>query len=71
MTVSAPPSAESAASATGPGRIYPLGCLPGAECWVAGAAAARVEGADVELDEVERFCTEHHLETNSSGQPFV
>src|SRR5208282_6584735 len=35
--------------------------LPGAGWWVAGAAVAVAEDADVELDEVERFCTEHGL----------
>jgi hypothetical protein len=35
--------------------------LPGADWWVAGAAAARAEAADVELDEVERFYTERDL----------
>jgi len=36
--------------------------VPGADWWVAGAAAAaRAEDADVELDEVERFCTERDL----------
>ena len=29
--------------------------------WVAGATVATPEDADVELDEVERFCTEHGL----------
>ena len=35
--------------------------LPGAGWWVAGAAAARAEDADVELDEVVRFYTERDL----------
>jgi len=34
--------------------------VPGADWWVA-ADAARAEDADVELDEVERFCTERDL----------
>ncbi|MGI8679689.1 MAG: hypothetical protein ACR2LX_13605 [Jatrophihabitans sp.] len=43
-------------------RAYLSAGLPGADWWVAGAAdAARAEDADVELDEVERFCTEHDL----------
>jgi hypothetical protein len=39
---------------------HPAG-LPGAEWWVAGPATTRAETADVELDEVERFCTDHDL----------
>jgi len=35
--------------------------LPGADWWVAGGAAASAEDADVELDEVEQFCTERDL----------
>lgn len=42
-------------------RAYLSAGLPGADWWVAGVAAARAEDADVELDEVERFCTEHDL----------
>ena len=42
-------------------RAYLSAGLPGAEWWVAGTDAARAEDADVELDEVERFCTEHDL----------
>lgn len=42
-------------------RAYLSAGLPGADWWAAGAAAARAEDADVELDEVERFCTEHDL----------
>lgn len=42
-------------------RAYASAGLPGADWWVAGAAAATAEEADVELDEVERFCTEHDL----------
>ncbi len=42
-------------------RAYLSAGLPGAEWWVAGAAVARAEDADVELDEVERFFTEHDL----------
>jgi hypothetical protein len=42
-------------------RAYLSAGLPGADWWVAGAAAARAEEADVELDEVERFYTERDL----------
>lgn len=42
-------------------RAYLSSGLPGADWWVAGVAAADAEDADVELDEVERFCTEHGL----------
>jgi hypothetical protein len=42
-------------------RAYLSAGLPGASWWVAGAAVAMAEDADVELDEVERFCTEHDL----------
>ena len=42
-------------------RAYGSAGLPGADWWVAGAAAARAEDADVELDEVERFYTERDL----------
>ncbi len=42
-------------------RAYLSAGLPGADWWVAGAAAARAEDADVELDEVERFYTERDL----------
>jgi hypothetical protein len=42
-------------------RAYLSGGLPGADWWVAGAVVARAEDADVELDEVGRFCTEHGL----------
>lgn len=42
-------------------RAYLSAGLPGAAWWVAGAAAARAEDADVELDEVERFYTERDL----------
>jgi hypothetical protein len=40
-------------------RAYLSGGLPGAEWWVAGAAVAEAEDADVELDEVKRFCIGH------------
>ena len=42
-------------------RAYLSAGLPGAGWWVAGGAAASAEEADVELDEVERFCTERDL----------
>jgi hypothetical protein len=42
-------------------RAYLSAGLPGADWWVAGPAASRAEDADVELDEVARFCTEHGL----------
>jgi hypothetical protein len=42
-------------------RAYLSAGLPGADWWVAGAAVAKAEDADVELDEVERFCTAHGL----------
>jgi hypothetical protein len=40
-------------------RAYLSAGLPGADWWVAGPAVAEAEDADVELDEVGRFCTEH------------
>lgn len=42
-------------------RAYASAGLPGAGWWVAGAAVAKAEHADVELDEVGRFCTAHGL----------
>lgn len=42
-------------------RAYASAGLPGADWWVAGAVAARAQDADVELDEVERFFSEHDL----------
>ena len=42
-------------------RAYLSAGLPGADWWVAGGATARAEDADVELDEVERFYSEHDL----------
>jgi hypothetical protein len=42
-------------------RAYLSAGLPGADWWVAGAAVARAQDADVELDEVERLCTEYGL----------
>jgi hypothetical protein len=42
-------------------RAYLSAGLPGADWWVAGPAVAEAENADVELDEVGRFCTDHGL----------
>jgi hypothetical protein len=42
-------------------RAYLSAGLPGADWWVAGPAVANAEDADVELDEVGRFCSEHGL----------
>ena len=42
-------------------RAYLSAGLPGADWWAAGAAVAMAQDADVELDEVGRFCTEHGL----------
>ncbi len=42
-------------------RAYLSSGLPGADWWVAGAAVAAAENADVELDQVSRFCDEHGL----------
>jgi hypothetical protein len=42
-------------------RAYLSAGLPGADWWLAGPAVAKAEDADVELDEVARFCTEHGL----------
>jgi hypothetical protein len=43
------------------GRAYLSAGLPGADWWVAGAATARSEDAEVDLDEVERLYTENDL----------
>jgi hypothetical protein len=42
-------------------RAYLSAGLPGADWWVAGPAVAQAEDADVELDEVQRFCAEQGL----------
>jgi hypothetical protein len=42
-------------------RAYLSAGLPGAEWWVAGAAGARAEDAEVELDEVHEFYVRHNL----------
>ena len=42
-------------------RAYLSAGLPGADWWVAGAAAASAEDADVELDKVEQLYTERDL----------
>jgi hypothetical protein len=48
-------------------RAYLSAGLPGAAWWVAGAATARAEAADVELDEVEQQYTENALWAASFG----
>ena len=48
-------------------RAYLSAGLPGAEWWVAGKAADRAEDAEVELDEVERFYTEHDMWNSAFG----
>jgi hypothetical protein len=42
-------------------RAYLSAGLPGAEWWVAGDVARRAEDAEVELDEVQRFCLDHGI----------
>ncbi len=42
-------------------RAYLSAGLPGAEWWLAGPVPAAAHEADVELGEVERFCTQHGL----------
>lgn len=42
-------------------RAYLSAGLPGADWWVAGVAVPKPEDADVELDEVKRFCVERGL----------
>ena len=42
-------------------RAYLSAGLPGADWWVADAATAKAEDADVELKEVERFCAERGI----------
>ena len=42
-------------------RAYLSAGLPGADWWVAGPVVARPADAEVELDEVERFLTDHDL----------
>ena len=52
----------------GPGsRAYLSAGLPGAEWWVAGKTVDRAEDAEVELDEVERFYTEHDMWNSAFG----
>ena len=48
-------------------RAYLSAGLPGAEWWVAGAAVARAEDAEVELGEVERLYTEHDMWNSAFG----
>jgi hypothetical protein len=52
-------------------RAYLSAGLPGADWWVAGAAVAHAEDADVELDAVARFCAEHDLWPDSRGQSSI
>lgn len=47
-------------------RAYLSAGLPGADWWVAGATVAKAEDADVELDEVKRFCLERGLWPSSA-----
>ena len=42
-------------------RAYLSAGLPGADWWVAGTTTADAQDAEVEFDEVERFCTERGL----------
>lgn len=42
-------------------RAYLSAGLPGADWWAAGPVVAPFEPADVELDDVDRFCAEHGL----------
>jgi hypothetical protein len=63
-----PAHGEVAARPRRPDQLFPLGTraylsagLHGADWWVAGPVVAAAEDADVELDEVERFCTEQGL----------
>jgi hypothetical protein len=42
-------------------RAYLSASLAGADWWVAGPIAARAEDAQVELDEVGRFITDHDI----------
>jgi hypothetical protein len=48
-------------------RAYLSAGLPGAEWWVAGRAVDQAEDAEVELDEVERFYTEHDMWSSAFG----
>ena len=52
----------------GPGtRAYLSAGLPGADWWVVGRAVDQAEDVDVELDEVERFYTEHGMWNSAFG----
>ena len=42
-------------------RAYLSAGLPGADWWVAGPVVSRADDAEVELDEVDRFCAEHGI----------
>lgn len=46
-------------------RAYASAGLPGADWWLAGPVTARPEDADVDLDEVSRFYSEHDLWTSA------
>lgn len=48
-------------------RAYLSAGLPGADWWLAGAVVAKAEDADVETDEVERFCTKYDLWPSSDA----
>lgn len=48
-------------------RAYASAGLPGADWWLAGAVVAKAQDADVELDEVERFCTKYDLWPSSDA----
>ena len=48
-------------------RAYLSAGLPGADWWVAGAAVTKAEDADVEVDEVWRFCAAHGIWPASPG----
>lgn len=48
-------------------RAYLSAGLPGADWWVTGATVDQAENAEVELDEVERFFTEHNMWDSAFG----
>ena len=48
-------------------RAYLSAGLPGADWWLDGPAVAQAEDADVETDEVERFCTKYDLWPSSDA----
>jgi len=64
-----PPSGRRPQQHYDPGtRAYLSAGLPAAEWWVAGRAADRAEGAEVELDEVEPLYTEHNMWDSAFGR---